>query len=209
MGAAAERAERLTPNARIDEGEMSMATKLVTPVFRVSFPAVFEAKAFDGGPPKYSVSAVWDPERFTAAEKRQWQAIVDLCDEVSMERFKKKMSALPANFKRAIRDGAEKAELAGYGEGKLFANLSSKMRPGVIGLDRAPILDADDFYPGCYARATVTAYSYDNKGKGVALGLQNLMKVGEGDRLDSRTDASEDFGDVEDDDRFERDPLDE
>ncbi len=187
-----------------------MAIKLVTPVFRVSFPAVFEAKSFDGGAAKYSVSAVWDPSKFTAAEAKQWQAILDLCDEVSMERFKKKMSALPGNFKKAIRDGAEKADLAGYGEGKQFANLSSKMKPGLIGLDRAPIMDADDFYPGCYARATVTAYSYDNKGKGVALGLQNLMKVKDGDRLDSRTDAAEDFGDVSDEglDRFDGDPLD-
>jgi hypothetical protein len=184
-----------------------MVKKLVTPIFRVSFPAVFEAKAFDGGPPKFSVSAIWDPSKFTAAEKQLWQAMLDLADEVSLERFKKKMSQLPPNFKRALRDGSEKAELAGYGEGKLFANLSSKMRPGLIGLDRQPILDAEEFYPGCYARATITAYSYDNKGKGVAFGLQNLMKVKDGERLDSRTDANEDFAETSDDDldRFDDD----
>jgi hypothetical protein len=184
-----------------------MVKKLVTPIFRVSFPAVFEAKSFDGGAPKFSVSAIWDPSKFTAAEKQLWQAMLDLADEVSLERFKKKMSQLPPNFKRALRDGAEKAELAGYGEGKQFANLSSKMRPGLIGIDRQPILDAEDFYPGCYARATITAYSYDNKGKGVAFGLQNLMKVKDGERLDSRTDANEDFADTSDEnlDRFDDD----
>lgn len=189
-----------------------MATKLITPVFRVSFPKVFEADSFNGGAPKFSVAAVWDPAKFNAREKAQWQAIIDLCDEVSMDRFKKKMSALPGNFKRAIRDGAEKADLAGYGEGKLFANLSSKMKPGIIDRDSTPILDASDFYPGCYARATVSAYAYDQGGgKGVALGLQNLQKIADGERLDSRTDASEDFGndDVDDDDRWgDRDPLD-
>jgi hypothetical protein len=185
-----------------------MAVKrLMTPVFRVSFPQVFEAKGFDGGAPKFSVAAVWDPSRFTAKEKQLWNAINDLCDEVSLERFKKKMSALPANFKKAIRDGAEKEDLAGYGEGKLFANLSSKMKPGLIDKDGNPIIDRDEFYPGCYARATVTAYAYDNVGKGVALGLQNLQKIADGERLDSRTDASEDFDEVDDDRWGEDDPL--
>lgn len=184
--------------------------KLKTPVFRVSFPKVFEAESFNGGAPKFSVAAVWDPSKFTAAEKKLWQAIIDMCDEVSMERFKKKMADLPGNFKKAIRDGAEKADLAGYGEGLLFANLSSKMKPGIIDVDRQPLLDPNDFYPGCYARATVSAYSYDQGGgKGVALGLQNLQKIAEGDRLDSRTDASEDFDDDVDDDRWgAHDPLD-
>ena len=184
--------------------------KLITAVFRVSFPTVFEADSFNGGAPKFSVAAVWDPSRFTAAEKKLWQAMLDLCDEVSMERFKKRMKDLPGNFKKAIRDGAEKAELAGYGEGKLFANLSSRMKPGLIDRDRTPILNQDDFYPGCYARATVSAYSYDQGGgKGVALGLQNLQKIADGERLDSRTDAAEDFGDDDlgDDDRWS-DPLD-
>ena len=184
-----------------------MVKKVVTPIFRVSFPAVFEAKSFEQGPPKFSVSAIWDPKLFTPAEKQLWAAMIGLADEVSLEKFKKKVDQLPGNFKKPVRDGAEKAGLAGYGEGKLFANLSSKMRPGLIGLDRQPILDAEEFYPGCYARATITAYAYDNKGKGVAFGLQNLMKVKDGERLDSRTDANEDFADTSDEDldRFDDD----
>ena len=182
--------------------------KIVTPVFRVSFPSVFVASSYDGGPEKFSVAAIWEPGRFTPAEKALWQAMIDLTDEVSLAAFKKKMADLPGNFKKAIRDGAEKADLGGYGEGKLFANLSSKMRPGIIDIDRTPLMNADDFYPGCYARATVTAYSYDNKGKGVALGLQNLQKVKDGERLDSRTDAADDFGDDVDDRWSEKDPLD-
>lgn len=189
-----------------------MVTKLQTPVFRVSFPAVFEPKSFDGGAAKYSTAAIFDPARFTPAEKKLWQAMLDLADEVSMERFKKKMSALPANFKRALRDGAEKADLAGYGEGLMFCNLSSKMKPGLIDRDRTIITNPEDFYPGCYARATITCYSYDNKGKGVAFGLQNLQKIADGERLDSRTDAAEDFDSDVDDDRWsdagDGDPLD-
>jgi hypothetical protein len=186
-----------------------MVDKVTTPVFRLSFPQLMEAKGYDGGEPKFSLSAVFDPSRFTAREKEQWAAMEALADKASQERFKKNLKDLPGNFKKPFRDGAEKADLAGYGEGTVFCNLSSKMRPGVIDKNRNNITDADEVYPGCYCRATITAYSYDNKGKGVAFGLQNVMKVADGERLDSRTDAQDDFdSDYDDDDRWGHDPLD-
>ena len=168
--------------------------KLLSPVFRVSFPSVFEASSYEGGTPKFSVCAVWEPAKFTAKDKALWDAMLALADSVSVEKFKKKLAALPANFKKPFRNGDEKPDLLGFGDGKIFANLSSKMRPGIIALDNTPITDPEDFYPGCYARATVTAYAYDNVGKGVALGLQNLQKIKDGERLDSRTEAADDFG---------------
>lgn len=184
-------------------------TKLITPVFRASFPNLFVPKAMqEGQTPKYSVSAVFDPSTFSVKDKERWEAIKALIDTATLEKFKKKASALPGNYKQAIRDGAEKADLEGYGEGKVFANLSSKMKPGVVdkdGNDMSP----DDIYPGCYMRATVSAYAYDmNGGRGVALGLQNVRFVKDGERLDSRTDAGEDFKDIEDDrDEDGDDPL--
>lgn len=189
-----------------------MVKKVLTPVFRVSFPSVFEASSYEGGAPKFSVCAVFTPASFTAKDKVLWKAMTDLADEVALERFKKKLAALPNNFKKPFRDGAEKADLVGFGEGKVFCNLSSKMKPGIIGLDKTPITDPEEFYPGVYARATVTAYAYDNVGKGVALGLQNLQKIKDGDRLDSRTDAEDDFGSDDVDDAWlegdaESDPL--
>lgn len=193
-------------------GEMK---KLVTPVFRASFPELFEAKSFDGGKPKFGLSAVWTPAKFSASDKKRWAAIMAALDEASMDRFKKKWDKLPANFKTGVRDGAEKADLEGYGEGTMFANITSMMRPGVVdvekhiiakdgaerekleadGKDVSDKLGSEAIYPGCYMRATVTVYSYDNKGKGVALGLQNVQKVADGERLDSRTNAEDDFDD--------------
>ena len=187
-----------------------MGKKLVTPIFRVSFPVLAEAKAMEGqagSKAKFSVCAVWDPSKFSPKEKELWQAMKVLADETSMEKFKKKLDQLPGNFKKPFRDGAEKEDLTGFGPGKVFSNLSSLMRPGVIDRDRTPITDYEEVYPGCYARATITSYAYDvSGGRGVAFGLQNLQKVKDGDRLDSRTDASEDFED-DLDSRDEEDPL--
>lgn len=171
--------------------------KVVSPVFRVSFPSVFESSSYQGGDPKYGLTAVFEPESFSDADQKRWDAMMALADEAAMERFKKVLDKLPANFKRPVRDGAEKADLEGFGEGKKFCNITSRMRPGIVAADGVtPIEDSEDFYPGCYARATVNAYAYENVGKGIAFGLQNLKKVKDGERLDSRTDAADDFGDL-------------
>lgn len=181
------------------DSEMAELKKVVTPVFRLSFPQVFEAEGFDGGAKKFSATAVWTPAKFSAKDKKRWKAMRALLDAESMSEFKKKIKDLPDNIRKGIRDGAEKADMEGYGDGTKFATLSSKMRPGVVDADREPIgpehNNQDEIYPGCYCRATVAVYSYNNKGKGVALGLQNLQKVADGVRLDSRTDAAEDFED--------------
>lgn len=186
---------------------MAEVKRYVTPPFRLSFPHVFTPQApQDGkGDPKYGVSAVWTPAKFTAGDKVKWKAILGALDAESKLRFKKAWKDLPANVKRGIRNGNEKPDMAGYGEGTRFASLTTKMKPGVI--DRAKDDDGvfiklcpengndDEIYPGCYCRATISVYSYDNQGKGVAMGLMNLQKVADGERLDSRTDAAEDFDD--------------
>lgn len=184
---------------------MAEVIRYKTPPFRASFPSLFEPSSMDGGPLKYGVSAVWTPSKFTERDKALWAAILKAVDEACMAKFKKKAKELPANYKKGIRDGAEKADMEGYGEGTRFANLTTKMRPGVIHVDKdddgQPIKigpehgNTDEIYPGCLCRATVTIYTYDNKGKGYALGLMNIQKVGDGPRLDSRTDAAEDFDD--------------
>ena len=178
---------------------MAEIKRYVTPVFRISFPAVFEAESYDGGPPKFGLSAVWTLSKFTDMDKKRWKELMGALDAECKSRFKKAWKDLPANFKTGVRDGAEKADMEGYGEGTRFASITTKMRPGVIDASKNKISpeegNAEDIYPGCYCRATVTVYSYDNKGKGVALGLMNLQKVADGERLDSRTDAAEDFDD--------------
>lgn len=184
---------------------MSEIKRYVTPVFRLSFPNLFEPESFNGGPSKFGLTALWTPASFSEKDKERWRAMLGAMDAASKERFKMALKELPANYKRGIRDGAEKAELEGYGEGVKFASLTTKMRPGVVGpgSNNPPISqeegNTDEIYPGCYCRATVNVYTYDNKGKGVALGLLNVKKVRDGDRLDSRTNAAEDFNDIEED----------
>lgn len=170
--------------------------KVVTPPFRVSFPSVFEKSQFGEGKPKYGVTMLFYPEKMNDKEKAQFAAMKSILDEACRGKFGKPRAKLleNPNFKGGIRKGEEK-DLDGYGPGCLFAAASSQNRPGLIDKDRQPILSEEDFYPGCWARATVTAYAYDNKSKGVAFGLQNLQKLGDGESFRSSTPAEDDFED--------------
>ena len=184
---------------------MAKRTKVVTPIFRVSFPAVFKTarpmKNADGSyytdkKLKYEITMVFDPSTFSPEDKKRFLAMRAIVDECSVDAFKKPLKDVPG-ARKPFRDGAEK-EYDGYGPGKIFAKASSFSRPGVVASDgRTPIDDEEAFYAGCYARATVTTYHYSNKGnKGVAFGLSNVMFIKDGERFDSRTDPAEDFGEV-------------
>lgn len=161
-----------------------MATeKVLTPKFRVSFPAVFVPRAaMDGAEPKYSVVMLFpkdtDLSRLKAIAK---QAVTEKWGD-----------KVPKDLRSPFRDGDEK-ELDGYA-GQIFITASSKMKPGLVNGQREAIIEASEFYAGCYARATVNAYAYDRNGnKGVAFGLQNLQKLEEGEPFSGRTKPEDDF----------------
>jgi hypothetical protein len=185
--------------------------KLTTPVFRLSFPNLFEARASEeGGKPKFGASAIWTPAKFTARDKVLWTKMLAELDAEAKARFGKAWKDLPEGVRRGLRDGASK-DLEGYGAGTRFANLTSKNKPGVIDVNKDPISpeegNADDIYPGCYCRATVQVFSYDNKGKGVGIGLRAIQKVKDGPRLDSRVAAADDFDDEVDAEWMDQDDI--
>lgn len=185
---------------------MAKVERYMTPVFRLCFPNVFQPQAMDGGEPKFGITPVWTPAQFSEREKVLWKKLIEAVNGKVQATFGKSVKALGSQFKYGIRDGIEKEDLEGFGAGTRFASVTSKMRPGVVDLEGNPIGpdhgNADLIYPGIYARATVSIYTYDNKSKGVSLGLMNLQKIKDGARLDARTDAAEDFDGAEIDDEW-------
>lgn len=173
--------------------------KTQTPMFRASFPWLFEPQPpMEGsqGEPKYSVVMLFDE---AARKTPEFKAMKDLANAAIREKWGDKP---PSNLRNPFRDGSEKSELDGY-EGMVFVSASSKMQPGVVNgrLQRiiSKEVDPDGFYAGCYARATVTAYAYDKAGnKGVAFGLQNVQKIKDGEAFSQRTRAEDDFEATED-----------
>ena len=100
-----------------------------------------------------------------------------------------------AVYKLPFHRGEEK-EYEGYGPGVVYVTMSAKNlkphRRRTRSADHA--IGPEEFYAGCYARASVTPFAFNNIGKGIALGLNHLQKLKEGERLDACTSAEDDFG---------------
>lgn len=161
-----------------------MATdKVMTPEFRVSFPHVFTPHtAFDGQPAKYSLVMLIPKNADISALKK-------LALEAAKEKWGDK---IPKDLRNPFRDGDTK-ELEGY-KGCWFIQATTKTKPGLVDNKLTPIIAPEEFYAGCYARATVNAYAYDRAGnKGVAFGLQNIQKLKDGEPFSGRTRAEDDF----------------
>lgn len=108
----------------------------------------------------------------------------------------------PKKLDMPLRDGDEKDDEI-Y-EGMYYVNAKCNTRPGIIDRNKAPIVDEEEIYSGVWAMVSVTFYAYDTNGnRGVACGLNNLMKFKDDEKLGGRTSAENDFGDIaadEDDD---------
>lgn len=107
----------------------------------------------------------------------------------------------PKKLDMPLRDGDDKDD--DVYAGMLYVNAKSSTRPGIIGRDKAPIVDEEEIYSGVWAIVSVTFYPYDTNGKrGVACGLNNIMKFKDDEKLGGRCSAETDFADIdlEDDD---------
>ena len=163
-------------------------SKVLTPKFRVSFAEVFVAKANLQGKLKYGITMLFD-------------RTADLTDmkQILKEAANAKWGhVLPTGLRLPFRDGNEKS-YEGYKD-KIFASASSLQKPGLVDEDMNPIISPEDFYSGCYARATVIAFAYDVRGNhGVAFGVQNIQKLDDGEAFAGRSAPEDDFEKIDKD----------
>jgi hypothetical protein len=178
----------------------SKGTRLTTPRFRVSFPSVFEKSSYNNGTLRFSLTGLFFPKTFTEKEKAQWEAIKVRLNEVCVEFFKKPLKVMKEDrqFKIPFHRGSEKT-YEGYGDPDMvfFSMSNSKRRPQIVNLKGEAITseNAEEFYAGCWARASVNPFAFDNIGKGVAIGLGNIQKLKDDKSFEGFTSAEDDFGD--------------
>ena len=108
---------------------------------------------------------------------------------------------MPSNLKTPLRDGdVDREDDEAYAD-SYFINANSKIKPGIVDADLEPIMDQSEFYSGCYGRVSLTFYAFNvNGNRGIAAGLQNIMKTDDGEPLGGRSSAEADFSDDSDDD---------
>jgi hypothetical protein len=73
---------------------------------------------------------------------------------------------------------------------------SSATQPLIIHPDMSRILDKTEIYSGMFACVSVAFFGYATGKKGIGCGLNNIMKVADGEPLGGRTTPEQDFADV-------------
>lgn len=182
----------------------------------LSFPNLFTPRlpkdAKPGDEPKYSCTyIVTNPEQIKAFKKA---AIA-----VAQERWGAKLAGAklrtletqhgPATFlvSDALRvrmpwnDDPSVVAKKGYPAGSTFINSRGTSKPGVVSIipdpnTGKPMVSTDEskVYPGVIGNASGDLYAYSNSGNnGVSFGLGNVQIVRDGERLDGRANAADEF----------------
>lgn len=170
-------------------------TKVITGKVRLSYVNVFKARSFEiGGEEKYSVCVLIDKD-----DKATLKKIAVAIEAAKTAGISDKWGGkLPAKLKMPLRDGdEERAEEAEEFTHTYFLNANSNQKPGVVDRNLNEILDSTEVYSGCYGRVSINFYPYNYNGtKGIAVGLNNVQKLEDGEPLGAaRASAEEDFAD--------------
>ncbi len=180
-------------------------TKVITSEVTLSYPNLIVARAGKtaGSKAKYSAALVIFPAQQTtpagiasleALRKAALVAATAKWGDKAAEMFRLKQ------LKSPFRDDAEGK---GYPAGSLFLNVRTEQKPVCVfsfaGDDGKAKRMTDEeikvrLYPGAKVRASLVAFSYDTDGnKGVSFALNNIQLVGEGERIDGRVAAEDEF----------------
>lgn len=170
-------------------------TKVVIPC-RFSYVHVWEPSSIgDDGDKKFSVSCIIPKSDKVTINKVKEAIKAAYTVGVTSNKFNGKK---PTNWKNPLRDGDTDRTEDGAYQNAYFINASARTRPGVVDKARQTIIDQEDFYSGCYGYVSIKFYPFNAKGNlGVAAGLNNVMKVKDGEPLGGRVSADADFADID------------
>lgn len=171
----------------------NVSTKVITGKVRFSYAHVFEPVAMaEGQDPKYQVSLIIPKSDLKTLEKIE--KAIEAAKVVGKDKISKNGKLMPG-LKMPLRDGDEdRPDNPEYAD-CMFINCSSKIKPGIVDKDLNPIMSQDEFYSGCYGRASINFYAFNNAGnRGIACGLNNLQKLADGEPLAGGASAETDFG---------------
>lgn len=168
-------------------------SKVITPTAILSYPHLFEPQIAPGASdPAYSCTLVFEDGTDLSSMKK-------IANDVGLEKWGAKFAAAVKENKIRMpfrMDGEEK----GYPEGSIFINCKNKAAPGIVSIYPGPdgkpkkITDPSEVYAGCKVRVSLRAFAYDvNGNKGVSFALNNVQKVADGQRLDGRSRAEDEF----------------
>ena len=169
------------------------STKVVTGKVRFCYANVFEPTSMnEGDTPKYNV-CILIPKSDTKTLEKINKAI-EAAKQAGKAKIADKSCKIPSTLKTPLRDGDEERGDDPAFENCFFINANSTRKPSIVDRNLSPIMERDEFYSGCYGRASINFYAYNVNSKGIAAGLNNLQKLEDGEPLAGGSTAEEDFG---------------
>jgi len=168
--------------------------RIVSPVGRLAFASLFTPavnKLNPSAPAKFETLVVFDKD----ADMSGIEAIVE-------EALTLKFGAdRPDGLYNPIRDASEKAKHGEpFASGGKMIKVKSNFQPGIVDINKQPVLNESEIYPGVFARVQLHAYAYENATSGSGFGLDNVQKIKDAPAADGRMDAGLAFDDMSDED---------
>lgn len=172
---------------------MENSTKVITGKVRFCYVNVFEPTAMnEGDTPKYNICILIPKDDAKTIEKIN--KAIEAAKQAGKAKLADKNGKIPSNLKLPLRDGDdERGDDPAFG-GMYFINANSQRKPSIVDKDLNPIMEKEEFYSGCYGRASINFYAFNVSSKGIAAGLNNLQKLEDGEMLAGGSTVEEDFG---------------
>lgn len=183
-----------------------METKVITGKVRLSYVNIFEPQVpQDGGEPKYSVTLLIPKSDTVTVGKIK--AAMAAAREIFCKR--NGANALPPNPVSPLHDGDGVKPNSGepYGpecKGCWVLSVSSKATQKPVVVDEFGVEisgpgtvcnNPAEVYSGCYGRASINFYGYNNRRKGIGAGLLGIKKLSDGEPLGGTFGSASDFDD--------------
>jgi hypothetical protein len=155
--------------------------QILTPVCRLAWLSVDKPTAIMGDEKKlrFQATLLFDTSQADVTP------IISAAEALAVKTFGKTYDRI-RDFKMPLKDGAEKGDLDGYGEGIWYIDTKSLYAPKLFNRDRS-FADPSIFYAGCYARAVGNLYAYrpskafPASKSGIAFGFSALQFVNDGE----------------------------
>jgi len=170
------------------------STKCKTGKVRFSFAdSLYNPKPNDRGDLKYSVALL-----IPKSDTTTYQAMCDASEACKRIKLPGKDETFYKAPPKVIHDGdALKDSGDAYDpecKGHWVVSVSSNEKPGFLSLDASFNPAADKVRSGDFGKVSLNAYYFEVSGKkGVTFGLNNVLFMERGERIDGRTSAADDF----------------
>ena len=136
------------------------STKVVTGKVRFCYVNVFKPTAMnEDDTPKYNICVII-PKSDTATIDKIKKAI-EAAKEAGKAKLADKNGRIPANLKLPLRDGDEERPDDPAFKDHYFINANSMRQPSIVDRSLNPIMSRDEFYSGCYGRASINFYAFN------------------------------------------------